>query len=90
MDNDFLQYRLALVERQIVDAELHLTLRRDVLNRLEVEGLGASDTADDVRDKLRAHTAEQKQIQAQLRRHAFGAAFGRRGRAPLAGQDDAA
>jgi hypothetical protein len=85
MDNDFLQYRLTLVERQIVDAELHLTLRRDVLNRLEVEGLGASDTADGVRDmlrhmedKLRAHTVERKQIQAQLRRHAFGAAFGRR------------
>jgi hypothetical protein len=52
MDTELLEHRLALVERQIVDAERHITLRRDVLNRLELEGLGASDTADDVRDLL--------------------------------------
>jgi hypothetical protein len=75
MDNDSLEHRLALVERQIVDAERHITLRRDILNGLDVNGLGASDTADAVRDllrhmedKLRAHTAERKRLQAQLRR----------------------
>jgi hypothetical protein len=77
MDRDFLKHRLALVERQIVDAEQHLTLRRDILARLELDGLGASETADITRDRLRrmeqnlrAHTVERNQIQAQLRRHA--------------------
>jgi hypothetical protein len=76
MDTDMLEHRLTLVERQIVDAEQHITLRRDTLARLELDGLGASETADGVRDmlrhmkdKLRAHTVERKQIQAQLRRH---------------------
>jgi hypothetical protein len=66
---------VALVERQIVDAERHITLRRDILTGLDVNGLGTSETADGVRDmlrhmedKLRAHTVERKQIQAQMRR----------------------
>jgi len=75
MDNDFLKHRLALVERQIVDAERHITLRRDILNGLDVNGLGASNIADGVRDllrhmrdKLRAHTVKRKWLQAQRRR----------------------
>jgi hypothetical protein len=65
MDTDFLEHRLALVERQIVDTERYITLRRDTLNRLEADGLGASETADVVRDslrhmedKLQAHTVD--------------------------------
>jgi hypothetical protein len=75
MDTDLLEHRLALVERQIVDAERHVTLRRDVLIRLEADGLSASETAEQARDllrqiegKLRARTAERKWLQAQLRR----------------------
>jgi hypothetical protein len=75
MDTDVPEHRLALVERQIVDAERHVTLRRDILTGLDMNGLAASETADAVRDllrhmenKLRAHTIERQRIQAQLRR----------------------
>ena len=44
MDTDLLEHRLVLVERQIADAELHVTLRRDNLARLEADRLGASET----------------------------------------------
>ena len=67
MDTDALEHRLALVERQIADAEQHVTLRRDILARLEADDLGASETAGITRDllreieeRLRAHTAERK------------------------------
>jgi len=75
METDLLEHRLALVERQIVDAEQHITLRRDNLARLEADGLDASGTANIARDwlrglegRLRRYCAERKQIQAQLRR----------------------
>lgn len=75
MDADLLEHRLALVERQIVDAERHMTLRRDNLTRLEIDGLAASETAEIARERLqsmegslRRYTAERKQLQAQLRR----------------------
>jgi len=75
MDTDLLEHRLALVERQIVDAERHITLRRDNLTRLEIDGLAASETAEIARDRLRSmeasllqYTAERRQLQAQLRR----------------------
>ena len=75
MDTDVLNHRLALVERQIIDAEMHATLRRDVLAHLEEDGLGVSQTADNARDNLRRtednlrlYAAERKRIQAQLRR----------------------
>jgi hypothetical protein len=75
MDTDVLEHRLVLLERQIADAERHLTLRRDILTRLELDSLGASETADITRDRLRwteerlrVHTAERKRLQAQLRR----------------------
>ena len=70
-----LEHRLALVERQIVDAERHVTLRRDILTRLELDDLGASETAGTTRDllrqieeSLRMHLAERKWLQAHLRR----------------------
>ena len=72
---DLLEQQLARVERQITKGELHATLQRDILSRLEAEGLGASETAEIARDllcltehRLRAHTAERKRLQAQLRR----------------------
>ena len=75
MDTGMLEHRLALVERQIVDAERYVTLRRDNLIRLELDGLGSSPTAGIARDrlrqmedKLRRHGAERKQLQAELRR----------------------
>ena len=75
MDTDVLNHQLALVERQIIDAEMHATLRRDVLARLEEDGLSASETADNARDNLRRtednlqlYAAERKRIQAQMRR----------------------
>ena len=75
MDTGMLEQRLALVERQIVDAERYVTLRRDNLIRLELDGLGRSPTAEIARDrlrqmedKLRRHSAERKQLQAELRR----------------------
>jgi hypothetical protein len=75
MDIDLLEHRLALVERQIVDAEQHITLRGDNLARLEIDGLAASETAEIARDRLRQienslrrYTAERRQLQAQLRR----------------------
>src|SRR5215472_9485391 len=52
MDTDVLEYRLGLVERQIVDAERHVTLRRDNLVRLEADDLGASETANIARHRL--------------------------------------
>jgi len=74
MDTDLLEHRLVLVERQIADAELHVTLRRDNLARLEADRLGASETAGITRDRLRrieeslrARYAERKWLQAQLR-----------------------
>jgi len=77
MDTDVLEYRLGLVERQIVDAERHVTLRRDNLVRLEADDLGASETANiarhrlrQIEEKLRRYNAERKHIQAQLRRAA--------------------
>ena len=77
MDTDLLEHRLVLVERQIADAELHVTLRRDNLARLEADRLGASETAGITRDRLRrieeslrARYAERKWLQAQLRRAA--------------------
>ena len=70
-----LEHRLALVERQIVDAERHVTLRRDNLIRLELDGLSTSPTATiardrlrQIQDKLRRYGAERKQLQAELRR----------------------
>ena len=81
MDIDVLEHRLALVDRQIVDAERHVTLRRDILARLEMDGLGASETAGisrvllrQIEDSLRAHTAERTRLQAQLRRAGLRAA----------------
>ena len=75
MDTDLLEHRLLLVERQIVDGEQHITLRRDILTRLEQDGLSASETASDARDnlqwrenRLRTHTVERRRLQAQLRR----------------------
>jgi hypothetical protein len=75
MDTDLLQHRLVLVERQIVDAERHITLRRDNLARLEMDGLATSETAEITRDRLRdmenslrRYTAERKHLQATLRR----------------------
>src|SRR5262249_13166683 len=75
MDTDVLEHRLVLVERQIADAERQLTLRRDTLIRLELDSLGATETAGITRDRLRlteerlrVHTAERKWLQAQLRR----------------------
>ena len=70
-----LEHRLALVERQIVDAERHVTLRRDIILRLELDRLGTSPTAEIARDRLRhmedrlrRHGAERRQLQAELRR----------------------
>jgi hypothetical protein len=75
MDTGMLEHRLALVERQIVDAEQHVTLRRDNLIHLELDGLSASPTAGIARDRLRQiednlrrHGSERKQLQAELRR----------------------
>lgn len=75
MDTDLLEQRLALVERQIVDAERHVTLRRDILVRLELDGLNTSPTADiardrlrQIEDRLRRHGSERRQLQAELRR----------------------
>src|SRR5262249_61065761 len=62
MDTDILKHRLALVERQIIDEELHVTLRGDIVARLEADGLGASETADITRDLLR-------QIEKRLQVH---------------------
>jgi len=74
---DVLEHRLMLVERQIANAERHVTQRRDNLARLEADRLGASETASVTRDllrrieeSLRLHYAERKQLQAQLRRPA--------------------
>jgi len=50
MDTDLLEHRLVLVERQIADAELHVTLRRDKPYRLETDGLSASETTNTTRD----------------------------------------
>ena len=76
-DMDVLEHRLMLVERQIANAERHVTLRRDNLARLEADRLGASETAGITRDllrrieeSLRARYAERKWLQAQLRRAA--------------------
>lgn len=75
MDTGVLEHRLDLVERQIVDAERHVTLRRDIIIRLELDGLGTSQTAEIARDRLRhieerlrRHGAERRQLQAELRR----------------------
>jgi hypothetical protein len=77
MDIELLEYRLALVERQIADAERHVTMRRDIVARLEADGLSASETAGITRDllrqieaSLRARNAERQRLQAQLRRAA--------------------
>ena len=69
MDTAQLEHRLALVERQIVDAERHATLRRDIIIRLELDGLSTSDTAAIARDRLR-------QIEAAAHRRAEAAASG--------------
>ena len=42
---DLLEYRLGIVERQIVVAERHVTLRRDILTAFDVNRLGLSETA---------------------------------------------
>jgi hypothetical protein len=75
MDTKVLEHRLGLIERQIVDAERHVTLRSDNVARLEADGLGASGTANiargrlrQIEDGLRRYNAERKQLQAQLRR----------------------
>ena len=81
MDTDLLEHQLALVERQIADAERHVTLRRDILTRLELDSLGTSETADITRDRLRqmgerlrVHYGERKRLQARLRRAGLRAA----------------
>ena len=52
MDADLLEYRLALVERQIADDERHITLPGDIVARLDIDGLGASEQAGIARDLL--------------------------------------
>jgi hypothetical protein len=71
-DIDPREHRLRLVERQIADAERHITLHRYVLARLEQSDLSASETAKLARENLRRtqndlqrYSAERRRIQAQ-------------------------
>lgn len=77
MERDLLERRLALVERQITQAEHHAAIRRSNLAGLEGAGRGASETADIIRDllewterNLRTRIAERRWLRARLRRTA--------------------
>ena len=70
-----LERQLATVERQIADAEKHAVAQRDIITRLEAARLRSSETIKLARDlllqievTLRAHSAERKRLETQLRR----------------------
>jgi hypothetical protein len=51
-DRGLLQTNLDLIEQQIIESEVHITRQRNIITKLEIAGLGKSETAKIARELL--------------------------------------